>query len=181
MLTITVPAVEYFDEAANEFYDLPAVTLQLEHSLVSLSKWEAEWEKPFLGQSEKTTEEVVGYVKAMTLTENVPDGVYKRLTSENYQAINEYIGGKKTATWFAEDDRPRGPRRETVTSELIYYWVASREIPIVCETWHLSRLFTLIRVVDEKNAPQKKMNPKSLAERNRELNAARQAKYGTNG
>lgn len=180
MLTIVVPGVEMFDNQDQLFTTHGDVTLELEHSLVSLSKWEAKYEKPFLSDEEKTTEEVVGYVKAMTLTPEVPDAVWEKLTEENFKAISEYLDSKMTATWFSEI-RPQAKNREIITSELVYYWMITFNIPIECEKWHLNRLFTLIRVCNIKQEKPKKMSRAEVAARNRELNAQRRAQLGTKG
>lgn len=185
MLIITIPAVEFYDNKQQKFFTKEAVTLELEHSLASLSKWESIYEKPFLDKSkELSTEEVIAYIKAMTLTPKVPDEAYSRLSDDNYARINDYIEAKMTATWFNEG--PEGSRRgstEIITSEIIYYWMVSLQIPFECEHWHLNRLFTLIKVCNQKNAPekQKKMSKRALAERNRALNAQRRAALNTTG
>ncbi len=157
MLQITVPAVDLWDETKEEFITTKEQVLQLEHSLVSVSKWEAKWCKTFLSKKEKTYEETIDYIKCMTITQNVNPIVYKCLTNENIEQINKYISAPMTATWFS-DDNAGTPNREQVTSELIYYWMIALNIPFECQKWHLNRLLTLIRVCNIKNKPPKKMN-----------------------
>lgn len=180
MLNIVVPGIEMFDELKQEFVTKGDVTLKLEHSLVSLSKWESKYEKPFLGKDEKTTEEIIDYVKAMTVTPNIAPEVYQRLSEGNIRDINEYIEAKMTATWFS-DSPGAPPSRDVITSELVYYWMITFQIPFECERWHLNRLFTLIRVCNVKQAKPKKMSRAEIAARNRELNAQRRAQLGTKG
>jgi hypothetical protein len=170
---------EAVNEETGQFIPTDVVKLDLEHSLVSLSKWESIFEKPFLS-TDKSVEEVVEYIKAMVLTPNVPIAVFEKLLNDKVEEINAYINAKMTATWFVENPNQR-PNRETITSELIYFWMFSYGIPMECEYWHLNRLLTLIRVFSEKNKPQKKMSPAQAARMQAELNAQRRAKYGTSG
>ena len=180
MLTIVVPGVEMFDEQDQEFVTVNDVTLELEHSLVSLSKWESIYEKPFLGKEDKTTEEVLEYVKIMTLTSNIPEDTFYKLSEDNIKKINEYIDAKMSATWF--NDTPGAPKsRDVITAELIYYWMITFQIPFECERWHLNRLFTLIRVCNIKQAKPQKMSRTEIAARNRELNSQRKSQLGTTG
>ena len=180
MLTITIPASEMWDEKNEKFVDIKECALQLEHSLISLSKWESKWCKPFLFTKEKTEEETLDYVRCMTLTSRVSPEVYYGLTSENIKAINRYIEAPMTATCFGADRNGRG-NREIVTSELIYYWMIALNIPFECQKWHLNRLLTLIRVCNIKNQPAKKMSRREIMSRNAALNAARRKQLGTNG
>lgn len=180
MLTITIPASEMWDEKNEKFIEIKECTLQLEHSLISLSKWESKWCKPFLFTKEKTEEETLDYVRCMTLTTRVSPEVYYGLTSENIKAINTYIEAPMTATCFRADRNGRG-NREIVTSELIYYWMIALNIPFECQKWHLNRLLTLIRVCNIKNQPAKKMSRREIMSRNAALNAARRKQLGTNG
>lgn len=179
MLSIVVPGIEVFNNTTQEFATQGDVVLELEHSLVSLSKWESKFEKPFLGKTEKTTEEVMDYIKAMTLNE-VPEEIFSRLSEDNIKAINDYIEAKMTATWFHEAPGAP-PSRDVITAELIYYWMITFQIPWECERWHLNRLFTLIRVCNIKQSKPKKMSRSEIASRNRELNAQRKAQLGTRG
>lgn len=180
MLTITVPGQEFFDETTSEFFETPSYTLELEHSLVSLSKWESRFEKPFLGKDEKSTEEVIGYIECMTLTPGIPSEVFQRLTQNNLDEINAYIGAKMTATTFKELPK-KATSTEYVSAELIYYWMVALNIPSEYEDWHLNRLFTLIKVANEKNQPQKKMSRREAIAQQRALNAQRRAQAGSNG
>lgn len=180
MLRITVPAAEYFDESRQMFIQKKEQTLQLEHSLVSLSKWEAKWKKAFLGKEEKTLEETLDYIRCMTITQNVDPEVYTRLTNANIKEINEYIGDPMTATTFRKDN-PGHPSRETITSELVYYWMIANNIPPEYQKWHLNRLLTLIRVCTIKNTPPKKRGKSEIMRQNAALNAARRKKLGTTG
>ena len=181
MLTIMVPESEIYNEATNEFVYTKETTLRLEHSLVSISKWESKWKKPFLGKEKKTREEALDYVKCMTTTQNVPDTVYMCLTSKNYDEIGKYIEDSKTATWFSDDNNK--PSSEVVTSELIYYWMTAFNIPFECQKWHLNRLLTLIKICSIKNQPKgaKKMSRSAVMKQNSALNKARRARSGSKG
>lgn len=183
MLTITVPAREFFNEQTSEFFWIKEQKIALEHSLVSISKWEAKWQKPFLDAATTMTQaENLDYVRCMTLTQNVDPMVYMSLTSENYKEISDYIGSSRSATWFNDQQGRRGTRgSEVVTSELIYYWMVAYQIPFECQKWHLNRLLTLIRICDIKNQPQKNMSKNSILRDNQALNKARRAKYHTKG
>lgn len=179
MLKIVVPQQQFFNEATLEFsYIGKEQTLILEHSLLSVAKWESKWKKPFLGKGEKTSEEVLDYIRCMT-TNNVDPEVYNRLTTENLKSIMEYIEDPMTATTINERDMKRN--REIITSEIIYYWMIALQIPVEFQKWHLNRLLTLINVCSIKNAPPKKMSKGELAKRNTALNEARRKKLNTNG
>lgn len=180
MLKITVPKSEGFNEATNEFVYFKEQTLQLEHSLVSVSKWEAKWHKPFLTKNDKSYEETIDYIKCMTITQNVDPMVYSRLTKENIDEINNYIENPMTATTFREDQSNR-PSREIVTSEIIYNWMISLNIPPEYQKWHLNRLLTLIKVCNIKSQPPKKRSKRDIMSQNSALNAARRKHLNTKG
>lgn len=181
MLTITVLGDELFDEEKSEFSRPELGTLELEHSLVSLSKWESFWEKPFLGKDEKTDEEALWYIQAMIRGEYDPE-LLSHLSPENLAEVNDYIGKKMTATWFAETESSK-KQSEVVTAEIVYYWMIALNIPWECQYWHLNRLLTLIKVVNAKNQPEKKPGrptADSMAERRR-LNEERRARANSKG
>ena len=184
MLQVKIPGRELFDESTNSFITLKEQSLQLEHSLVSLSKWESKWRKPFLN-SELTAEEQLDYIRCMTITQNVDPDTYKYLPAATLNEIREYIESPMTATWFSDKNghkaAPKRFGRQAVTSELIYYWMIALNIPFECQKWHLNRLLTLVEVCNRKNQPKKKMNKKDAAARRRSLNAARKASLGSEG
>jgi len=179
MLKITIPASEQFNDEKNEFFVLKEQSIQLEHSLVSLSKWESKWCKPFLSKEDKSYEESIDYIRCMTITQNVDPNLYTRITLENVKEVSEYIETPMTATVFSSTKKQVS--REVVTAELIYYWMIAMNIPFECQKWHLNRLLTLINVCNIKNQPTKKMNKKELMSRNAALNASRKKNMGTKG
>lgn len=184
MLQITVPGYEFFDERTNRFGTVKETTLQLEHSLLSLSKWEQKWKKAFLAKTPKTMEECADYVRCMTITPNVDPLVYKGLTTDNYEQVNRYIEDSMTATWFSEEENKQF-NQNVVTAEIIYYWMVALGIPFECQKWHLNRLLTLVRVCNIKNAaPQKKRGrgvSQAEIDRRIALNKARREKLRTKG
>lgn len=180
MLQITIPAIERYDEINNEFTVSKEQVLQLEHSLVSLSKWESKWCKPFLTKSDKSYEETIDYIRCMTLTQNVDYDVYNNVSLENIKEVNSYIEAPMTATTFSNEDN-KTPLREIITSEIIYYWMIALNVPFECQKWHLNRLLTLINVCNIKNKPPKKINKKDLLARNRALNESRKMALQTEG
>ena len=180
MLSIIVPLTEGFNEATGEFVTMQSFELQLEHSLVSLSKWESEFEKPFLGKDDKTSAETLAYIRAMVLTAGVPAEVFQHLSKDNVQAINDYINAAQTATTFRELG-PKRPTRDIITAEIIYYWMVALSIPQECEMWHLNRLLTLVKVINQKNQPKRKMGRREMMQQQRSLNAQRRESMGTRG
>lgn len=181
MLKLEIPDVELYNEEKNEFFTIPGCTLVLEHSLVSLSKWEAKWHKPFLAKDNKSRKEILDYVRCMTITQNVNDDIYKYMPSHILDRIGDYIEDPMTATTFAQNNSKNSVSREVITSEIIYFWMINFNIPMECQKWHLNRLLTLINVCNLKFQPKRKMTPQEIAARNRALNAERKAKYGTRG
>ena len=183
MLTITFPEEEKWDDDLQEFKYYKEQSVTLEHSLVSLAKWESKWNKPFLTKDPKTYDESIDYFKCMTITPNVDPDIWKRVTPTQVKQINEYIDAPMTATWFSEKDgQGKGKHsNEQVTSEIIYYWMIALQIPFECQKWHLNRLLTLVRVCNIKNTPPKKMSKSEIMSKNKALNAARRAKMGTKG
>lgn len=176
MLKITIPAKEYFDEEKNEFIQINEIELQLEHSLVSVSKWESKWKIPFMSKNNnslhnKTTEHILDYIKCMTITQNVKDIYYNNLSKENFEDIKNYIEDSMTATWFKENNQLR-PYNGEITAEIIYYWMIEFNIPMECQRWHLNRLMTLIRVCSEKQN-KKPMKKGDLLRNYAALNKAR--------
>lgn len=182
MLTIVIPAIDAWDEADEEFVELePSVTLHLEHSLLSLSEWESKWCKPFLSSKEKTDEESLDYIKCMTINKDVSPDVYDRLSPENIEEIYKYIYAPMTATTFREDNSRKTGAKETITSELVYYWMVALQIPFECQKWHLNRLITLIRVCEVKNQPAKKMSKSDIMRNNAAINAANRQRFKSKG
>jgi hypothetical protein len=179
MLKIMVKGLELYDERINEFSNTKDQELQLEHSLVSLSKWESKWLKPFLTSKDRTKEESMDYIKAMTITQNVDPQTYLGLTSENFDAIAKYIEEPMTATTFVKEKHKIN--NDIITSEIIYYWMITLNVPFECQKWHLNKLLALINVCNLKNQPKKKVNKKAVLERNAAINAARKEKLNTSG
>lgn len=182
MLTLHIDAQDGFDNNTNEFIHIKETTLQLEHSLVSLKKWEQKYHVPFLDKkTEKTMEQWLFYVQCMTYTQNVDPNVFKYMSSENFKKVVEYIEDPMTATWFSDNkDGLSSWNKEVVTAEIIYYWMIELGIPIQFEKWHLNQLMTLIRVINIKRDP-KKMGKKEQAMQRSALNAKRKAKYHSKG
>lgn len=183
MLQITVPGTELFDESTETFIQTKDTQLKLEHSLLSISKWESKWCKPFLEtnkENRRTSKEMRDYIECMTLNSNVSKNVYNALTQENLKTIIRYINHPMTAS-TVNDMQKRNPfSREIVTSELIYYWMIAYQIPFECEKWHINRLIMLIKICNAKNNP-KKMNKREIMMQNHALNKARRNALHTKG
>lgn len=190
MITIVIPAQpeqELWDSVNEEFVYIEATKeakITLEHSLVSISKWESKWKKAFLKDDQKTAEEMLDYIRCMTIEKNIPEQIYNYIPAEEMMRIKDYIDDRMSATVINSNsvEEPKGRRgKDVITSELIYYWMIANEIPFECEKWHLNRLLALIQVCSAKNAPSKKMSKRDLLKRNASLNAARRAKSGSKG
>lgn len=180
MLTIIVPETELYDEQKNEFFQIKEQTLVLEHSLVSIAKWESKWKKSYLSTKDKTFEEMVDYIKCMTITKNVNPLIYKSLNRQALESIQKYINDPMTATYFSEKEtRPAGP--SIITAEIVYYWMISLGVPMECQKWHFNRLIALIKVCNIKNNPGKRMSNREILTRNQALNEERKRKYNTRG
>lgn len=179
MLTITIPSYELFNDVTQEFISEDERVIQLEHSLLSISEWESRWNKPFLSNMEKTSNEIIDYVRCMTLTEGVPETAYLYIDNEQYKLINDYIAAPMTATTISEP--PGKVSREIMTSELLYYYMIAANIPFACERWHLNRLLTLIRICSIKSQPEKKRPMNEVMKSNAALNAARKKQFNTKG
>lgn len=180
MLKIQVKGRELFDEETLTFISAKDTVLHLEHSLISLAKWESKWHKPFLNNDQKTEEEMRDYIRCMTITQNVDPDVYYCMSEENLLEVKRYMEDPMTATWFNDKNNPKS-RQKAVTAELIYYWMIALGIPLEWEKRHLNRLLTLIRVCNNENAPKKKMSKRDVYKQNAALNEARKQKWGTTG
>ncbi len=180
MLKLTILGKEYYNEETEEFTTVDDVDLELEHSLVSLSKWESKFKKPFLSNEKKSTEETLYYIQAMIISPIYPSDIVFRLSEEQLTYINDYIESTESATTFGSMPERKG-QGEVITAELIYYWMVAFTIPFECEYWHLNRLFALVRICNIKNSKSKKMSKSELARRNRELNDLRRSQLNTTG
>lgn len=177
MLQISINTSEWFDAETEEFITVAPTTLCLEHSLYSIAKWESKWEKPYLNTKEKTKDELVDYVRCMTIND-VDSSVYMTLTNQHFEQIKNYIEAKMTATFFSDDNKPS---RKIITAEVIYYQMTALNIPFECEHWHFNRLLTLIRVCASYQQPPKKMSKRQMASRNSAINAARRRQHNSKG
>ena len=183
MLELVIRAKEVYDEELEEFINVPERKIRLEHSLVSISKWESKWKKPFLKPNYNfTKEEFIDYVKCMTITQNVPSDAYEWMNNDELKIVMDYINDDHTATTFRNiGERQNKRTRQTVTSELIYYWMTAYNIPMECQCWHLGRLLTLVRICNIKNSSPKKMSQREILEQNRRLNEERKKQLKTRG
>lgn len=182
MKVIHVPAQNGFDSNRNEFVNIEPTTIKLEHSLISLKKWEQKWKVSFLDKkTQKTTEMWIDYIRCMAINQ-VDDRVFQYLPIEIVKDVIKYIEDPMTATWFSDPNKKGAAKsdKEVITAEIIYCWMIMLNIPVEFEKWHLNQLLTLIRVVNIKSNP-KKMNAKEQASQRKALNAARRAKHHSKG
>lgn len=180
MLKLFIKEEELYDEVSNTFSKIESFEIELEHSLLSLSKWESKYQKPFLSSENMTTEEILDYVMFMIVTKGITEKMISDAGNQIFPEVNKYINSSQSATTFGQMPKKRGPG-EVITSELIYYWMVAFTIPFECETWHLNRLFSLIRICNIKNSKPTKMSRNELYARNQELNERRKAELGTRG
>jgi hypothetical protein len=178
--TVKIPGPEYWDPEKEEFINDKGWTFTIEHSLVSLRKWEAKYKKPFLTKEPKNYEELVDYIRFMTVTQNVNPEAYKHLTKKQFDEIQKYIDDPMTATWFS-GEKKGGLRGSVVTAEIIYFWMIAQNIPFECQKWHLNQLLTLIKVCNAKNSKPQKMGTKEMLSQRAALNAARRKRLGSRG
>lgn len=184
MLKMDIVGGELYDEVNEKFVTMKSTTISLEHSLIAISKWESKYHIPFLEETEKTPEQIRYYIECMTITPNVDPNVYKFMPNWQVEEIMDYIRDPMTATWFGDDGKKsgKGVKNEIITSELIYYWMVTLQIPAEYEKWHINRLLTLIQVCNVKNASnEKKMGKNEIARNYDAINAARRAKLHTKG
>lgn len=184
MLEIVVPEQTKFNEKTNEFVCVKETTLKLEHSLLSVKKWESKWHVPFLGKKEKTAEEFLSYISCMTLNrEKINSDVYKCISPNDFVKITEYIKDAMTATWFSNNSRIGASNRtgEVVTAETIYYWMISYNVPVEFEKWHLNQLLTLLKMIHIKSGGERKMGKREAARQRAELNKQRRKAMKTKG
>lgn len=180
MLEISVGETELFDEETFRIIRIKSKVLKLEHSLLSISKWESKWKIPFLKDKDKTTEQFIDYVRFMTITQNVDPNIYSGLSLANLNEVKAYIDDPMTATWFNDKQNNRRGSR-VITSELVYCWMTQNNIPFECEKWNFNRLITLIRVCSAENSPKKKMGKEKTARQNAALNAKRKQAMHSRG
>ena len=188
LLEITIPSRQLYDEGSNTLLTFKGATIKLEHSLLSVSKWESKWKKPFLDDKRtKTVEESIDYVRCMTITQSVDTLAYLCLSQKNMEDISSYMNDTQTATWFSKVEEAKLKRKSRtsgrkVTSELIYYWMSQLNLPFdVCEKWHINRLMTLINIANLENQGSPKMSPQEAARYRQALNESRKAQYHTKG
>lgn len=182
MLEIYIEPQEFLNEETNEIIRVPDAKLQLEHSLISIKKWESKWHKPFLGKAEKTNEELLDYIRCMSLTSNINPLVFQYLPPHIMVEIINYIKDPMTATWFNTNSIGASKSSmETITNEIIYYWMIKFGVPFECQKWHIEQLLALIKTISIKDAPSKKMSKQEELAQRKALNAKRRAQMKSRG
>lgn len=182
MLEVIIPEDEFYDQSTNKFITIPSCKIVIEHSLISVAKWESKWHMPYLSDSPRSPIQELDYIKCMIIGSIPNDLTLKTLSAENIKLIRDYINNPMTATTFQKNSKSTGRgKKENTTAETIYAHMFAHSIPIDCQKWHLNRLLTLLRVCDLKNSPRDKMTKKQTAMWNAEQNALRKAKYNTRG
>lgn len=180
MIQVTIQGGELFDSKTNEFVNFKTTTVSLEHSLISISKWEAKWKKPFFKKEERSLDEIIDYIACMSLNPNIDHRIFHKISSDEVRRVSDYISDPMTATTFNEFEDPKN-NKQIVTSELIYYWMIAYNIPFECQKWHINRLLTLIRICGIKNAPPKKTSKAEMMRKRAQINAERRSKLHTKG
>lgn len=180
MLKITIPEVILYDEDNNLFTTLNSYTLQLEHSLISVSKWESKWCKPFLSKTPMNRTETIDYIRCMNISQNANDIKYQFIPEESLNLIKDYIEAPMSATVLA-NDKEKVLNPGAITSELIYSWMVILTIPFECQKWHLNRLITFINLCQQNSKPKPKRKPGDILRSNAELNAKRLKELNTTG
>lgn len=180
MLKIHIQPKEWFDEKTCEFISFDGADLELEHSLKAIREWEGKWEKPFVSDNKQTKAEFLDYIRCMTLN-SVDKLAYLSLTNKDIELVRKYIDAKHSATFFKKKQNTPKRRGDTVTCELVYYWMVEYGIPFTCETWNFNTLMALIEVCNRKNAPQKKRSPNDILAEQARVNAERRKRLNTKG
>lgn len=184
MFVLNIKEKVLWNEKDQEFVTISPYTIKIEHSLLSIRKWESKWHKPFMTQTQKTQAEQKDYVRCMTIGYELPEEVYATLDAQEMNEVFTYMNEPMTATWFSENDQKQAKSKmgsETVTYEIVYYWMSKLNIPYDCEKWHINSLMTLIKVSMLKEQPSKKMSKRDVMSQNRALNEQRKAKMKSKG
>ena len=178
MLQLKLPKIRLFKEATEEYVYYEPLTVKLEHSLISIQRWESKWHKSFLSAESLTQEELFDYIRCMSLNPDIDPTFVSRLTPDDFNKIREYMNEPMTAT-VIHRSKPRGGRPPIITAELIYYWMTAYNIPFECSKWHIKQLLTLVEVCSVKSNPGGKT--RGTAAERAAMNKARRAKTGSKG
>lgn len=177
MYPLTLPDFEAYNSETNEFVSIKGKTYKLEHSLISISKWESKWHRPFLSPTDgpRTPAETLDYVRCMCINDEIPESVLPYISRDEMDKIMKYINDPMTATTFSKRRKQRAARNSStfVTSEVLYWQMSMFSIPYKCEQWHLNRLLTLLRVCEEKGQTPQKMSERDILRQYASANAAR--------